>query len=236
MALIRRADAQEVTRDALVLDLGDLARQGEAILRQARTRAAALIQDAQNERDRLIAGAREAGHDQGLAAGREAGLAKGLEAGRAQAVKENQQKIDALAKAWEAALSTFDQEREAIVMQARIDVLRLAVEIASRLTRRVIAADPGAVAQALAAALSLVMRPTRVRVSVNPADAAVAADLMPQLLQKFAHVRHAEINPDESIERGGCVVKAATGAVVDADISTQIDRVVAALLPPREDA
>ncbi|GIW73664.1 MAG: hypothetical protein KatS3mg103_0186 [Phycisphaerales bacterium] len=76
MPMIPRADAQELARQAVVLDLGDLARQGQAILQRAHERAQAIIEEAKAERQRLIEGAHQLGYQQGL----EQGLAEGTEA------------------------------------------------------------------------------------------------------------------------------------------------------------
>lgn len=231
MALIRRADAQEATRDALVLDLGDLVRQGEAILKQARTRAASLLEDAQKERERLIAGAKELGRAEGFAAGREEGLAKGREEGKAQAVEATRTQIDALAATWTAALDEFSGQRDILNAQARQDVLKLAIDIAQRVTRRSIAADPKAVEASLETVFSLVLRPTAARIQVNPADEALTRELLPGLLARFNRVRDAQIIPDAAIERGGCSLRTEGGASINADIAVQLDRIAEALLP-----
>ncbi len=231
MALIRRADAQEATRDALVLDLGDLVRQGEAILKQARSRAAALLEDAQKERDRLIAGAKELGRAEGFAAGREEGLAKGREEGKAQAIEATRKQIEALSATWTAALNEFSGQRDILTAQARQDVLKLAIDIAQRITRRSIAADPKAVEASLETVFSLVLRPTAARIQVNPADEALTRELLPSLLAKFNRVRDAQITPDAGIERGGCSLRTEGGASINADIAVQLDRIAEALLP-----
>lgn len=234
MALIRRADAGDATRDALVLDLGDLARQGEAILRQARTRAASVIESAQKERDRLIADARQVGTLQGIEEGKREGLAKGAEEGAAKAIAQTKAQVATLVASWDAALAQFSSQRESMLIQARQDVLALALEIASRVTRRQIAADPRAVEPALEAALSLVMRPTRARLAVSPEDEALARQLLPELVERVGRARDVELVADPAVERGGCILRTEGGASVDANVQTQLDRIVEALLPSSE--
>lgn len=236
MALIRRADAQEATRDALVLDLGDLARQGEAILRQARSRAASLLEQAQNERDRLVAGAREIGRVEGMSQGHLEGLAKGAEEGTAQALAQTKATVNALMATWTQALDQFNAQRELMIAQARQDILALGLEIARRITHRAVQADPRAVEPALQNVLSLVMRPTRARISVNPEDEALTRQLLPGLVDRLGRVRDVEVQADDSIQRGGCILRTEGGASIDASIQTQLDRIVEALLPPGEGA
>ncbi len=234
MALIRRADAQTATRDALVLDLGDLARQGDSIIQQARRRAAEIVEEAAKERLKILAGGREAGHAEGLAAGTKEGLSRGAEEGRAAALLEARPRIEALCAAWRAGLDSFIAERESLMAEAREHVLDLAIEIASRVTRRVIAADPSLVAAQLEAVLSLVARPTRVRIAVHPEDESIARQVLPELVGRLGNIRHAEIVADPAVERGSCTLRTDGGASIDAGIGTQLDRIVEAILPEKE--
>lgn len=234
MAMIKRADAQTIARDAMVLDLGDLARQAETIMRQAHARANAIMAEAQQERERIVAGAKQIGHAEGRAAGHAEGLVAGREEGRKAAVAECTKKIESLAATWNDGLSKFNSQREELANQCRQDVLNLALEIAQRVTRRAIEVDAKSVETALETAVSLVMRPTRAKIRVNPIDEQVSRDLMPRLLATFDRVKHVEITGDESIERGGCILQAEGGASIDATVSTQLDRIVEALLPRSE--
>src|SRR5437879_148228 len=105
MALIKNSNAAVIARDAVVLDLSDLRRQGEALLAQARARADQVLAEAAAERDRLVAGAAEAGRDQGLAEGLADGRARGLDEGRAQAIAGYKPRLESLEAAWTAALT-----------------------------------------------------------------------------------------------------------------------------------
>ncbi|MCC6425357.1 MAG: hypothetical protein IT435_00920 [Phycisphaerales bacterium] len=234
MALIRRADALTATRDALVLDLGDLARQGEAIMQNARQRASGVIEDALRERDKLLGGAREAGRTEGISIGHAEGFAKGREEGKTSAIAESKQKIAAIIAAWTAALERFAAERDMLLAEARQDVLQLALEIAARITRRTIAADPTIVAEQMEAVLSLVAKPTRARILVHPEDEALAKDLLPGMLPRLVNIRHVDITADPAVERGSCRMHSDGGATIDADIAMQLDRIAQALVPERK--
>lgn len=236
MAMIKRADAQTIARDAMVLDLGDLARQGESMMKQARARAEAIIADAHKERERILAGARELGHAEGRKAGHAEGLAAGREEGKKAAIAESSRRIEAMCTSWSSAVGRFSELRNELTSQARQDLLALALEIAQRITRRAIQNDPASVAAALESAVALVLRPTRARIRIHPDDDAAARELLPGLLSTFDRVKHAEIVLDPSIERGGCILQAEGGASIDATIATQFDRIVDALLPRSEES
>lgn len=244
MALIKHASATTLTRDAVVLDLGDLQRQGEQIVESARRRAEAVVREAQAERDRLIAGADDRGYQEGLTRGLAEGEVKGLEQGRASALENSRPQFEALQKSWSEALEKFLAARDQMLHEAEQDVLQLAVAIAEKVTKRAVELDPSVVVEQIRAVLAMIVRPTGLVVAVHPEDRALAEQAMPELLRRFPAVNHAQITGDPSLDRGSCVARTAGGAdaadaasspavagEIDASIRTQLDRIVETLLP-----
>lgn len=231
MPLIRRADAEVIAKDAVVLNLGDLERQGERLECEARARAERIIAEANAERERLIADAHEKGFEEGRAAGHAEGRAAGLEEGRAQSMAELTPALQAMSERWTQALESFLQQRDQMLTEARTDVVRLAVMIAQRVTKRVIETDPGVVEGQMREALALLAARTTPRVIINPADEPLARQAIPALLARFDKTEHIELVTDPELVRGSCVVRTPTGGQIDASISTQLDRIVADLLP-----
>jgi flagellar assembly protein FliH len=242
MALIKHANAGLIAREAIVLDLGDLRRQGEDMVRQARLEGARIVSAARDERERMLAGARE----EGYAAGHEEGLTEGRVQGREEAIKatlvEHGERLAKIEAAWLAAVGEFEARREDLVQGATRDVLRLAVGIADRIVKRSVTLDPAVAADQLGAALAVVVRPTEVVVRINPEDRGVVQDALPRLMAAMPSVKHAEVMDDPTIERGGCVVgtkvdAAGTdmggwgGGEIDARLAVQLDRIVETLLP-----
>jgi flagellar biosynthesis/type III secretory pathway protein FliH len=241
MALIKQANARDLARDAIVLDLGDLQRQGAMLVTQARAQAEAIIAEARAERQRILAGAAEQGHAEGLAAGHAAGHQAGFEAGRAAALAEFKDQLAKLDAAWSAAAESFNNSREHLLRSAQRDVLRVAVRIAERVTKRVIRIDPAVAAAQLEAVLAVVVRPTRLTVRIHPDDRPTVEAALPRLAAIFTAARHVELVEDPSLTRGSCIAvtrppgssdaDTGLGGEIDASISTQLDRIVEALLP-----
>lgn len=231
--MIRRADQNTAARAALALDLGDLFRQGEAIKQAARDQAEAILASARVERDRLLAGGASEGKAQGLAKGLEEGRAKGLAEGKAAALAEHRAALEALQKSWTESLASFESLRDRLLIEARQDVLRLALLIAERVTHRAIRAEDGVVADQMAAVLALVSRPTRLVIAVHPDDLARAEEALPGLIQRFRNAGSAELVPDPALMRGSCIARAEGGASIDASIETQLDRIASTLMPDR---
>ena len=66
MPVVKQRQAERLTRSALVLDLGDLGRQAEAIIAKGRAEAEAIVAAAKTEAQKLIDSAEERGHAAGL--------------------------------------------------------------------------------------------------------------------------------------------------------------------------
>lgn len=231
MALIKRADVDRVTRDACVLDLGDMERRGELLRTAAREEAARVLADAQAERERLVEGARRDGYASGLAAGRAEGIAQGAEIGRQEAAREHAAAIEKLLASWSNALAWFEQERERMLLEARQDVLELALVLAERVTRRTIELDREVASAQLEDVLRAVARPTGLEIAVHPMDLVLVERTLGSLSSELEAAAHARVVVDNAMERGSCIARCAGGARVDASIRTQLERALEAVLP-----
>jgi flagellar biosynthesis/type III secretory pathway protein FliH len=240
MALIRHAQAERIARDAIVLDLGDVQRQAAQLMEQARRRAEEIVAEARAEREKILAGAGEKGRAEGLAKGTEEGRKAGAEQGRAAALAEWKGKLEQVEKRWVEALGSFERERDRMLTEARVDVLRLALLLSEKIVKRVVEVDPGIVGEQLQAVLALVARPTELLITINPGDRGAAEAALPGLMARFQSVRHVELVGDAKVSRGSCVARtrgrageggAAGGGEIDAGIEGQLQRIAELLLP-----
>lgn len=231
MGMIKRADLERHTRDAYVMDLRDLERRGSALVEAANSKAAQIISDAHNERESLIGTASQEGHSQGYTEGHAAGFAKGHEDGVKQAQAEHAQQLDLLLAAWSEQLELFERQRDSMLELARVQVVELAAAIAQRVVHRAVELDPAVVLQEVESVLSSVTESTRLVLSVHPDDAELVNTELPALIDRFASCEHAQVVTDPALPRGSCIARTPGGGVLDASISTQLDRIVSALLP-----
>lgn len=234
MGLIRRADADHLARDAVVLDLGQLEQQRDAMLTTAHRQAQDVIAEAKAERDRILSGAAEAGKKQGFEAGHKAGLKNGQTQGRAAATEEFRETLDLLIRSWAETLEQFAAQRERMLQEARIDVVRLACQIASRATGLLVECEPGIVEGLLAEILTLVSGPTRLRVRVHPEDEPALREAVPQLLAKLESQAHVDLVIDSTCARGTCAAVTERHGVIDASVGTRLERLVDAILGRQE--
>lgn len=232
MAMIRRSDLDSLSRDALVLNLGDLLAQGEAIRTRAEAEAERVRLAAEAERVRLVSGASEVGQKQGYEEGLRAGTAAGRKQGYEAAIAEHRQALQKVEAEWQKALEKFEGEREEMLIAARRDLVVLAVTIARRVVRREIEVGKNGVVEQFVAALEHVARPTRLTIVVHPEDQELLRAAIPALCARFANARHVDVISETTLERGACLVRTGEGGSIDAGINAQIERIAEALIPP----
>ncbi len=234
MPLLKEERALPQLKDAVVLDLGDLAAQGRRVVEAARQRASDILEEARREAAALTAQAAETGRAQGHAEGLAAGQAEGRAAGREEAVAAVRAEADPLCASLKSVLDAWDAQRRAFEDAAQLDVLRLAVALGRKIVHRQVNTRPEVVVDQVAAALRRVLETTDVRLRVHPQDQGVLAEALPDLLAGLAHLNHVELVEDAQVGRGGCAVDLPEGGGVDASIELQLERVAAFLLPKSE--
>ena len=230
MALIRSKKAAALVREAVVLDLGDLARQGEAIKQRAIAQADQILSEARDEARRLAQTASHQGHAEGLKKGTAEGHQHGSDQGRKEAFAQQTAALEAMQKQWTEALGAFIESRRGLLIEARLDVLRLALAIAERIVFRTVELDPTVIEDQMTEALSLLARRSAVTIRLHPRDQEHAQAVLPQIVAQMHQCEHAVLVQDEAVTPGGCIVQAGL-TTIDATIETQLDRIVATLLP-----
>ncbi len=231
MAVIKKSEAVSAARNAVVLDLGDIARQAELLRKRAEEQAEAIIADARAQREQLIASGYEEGHAEGSKKGYAEGFAKGEEEGKQESTVAARVKLDEIEKAWTEALDEFADGRHHLLVECKENVVRLAISIAERVIHRAVKLDERVVLAQVEHALKLIGRPTRVAVLINPDDGAMVRRALPSISARLGAMEHVVLEEDPSITRGGCIVRTAEGGEIDASLETQIGRIAQTLLP-----
>jgi flagellar assembly protein FliH len=214
--------------------LADIERHAKNILLRAQQQAEQLLAAAQAEAEVL----KQQSHAQGLIEGRVEGTAQGLEqgkqAGKQQALNEHRAKLQEAMQAIIAATTSFNATRADLNAAALTDVIRLAIAIATRVTKRQGILDPQVLASNLAEAMKLVMGSNDVRIAIHPSQRATLDAMLPELRLQWPNLAHVHMLDDESLSPGGCRVFTEQGQI-DADLAGQLDRIAAELLPLPEE-
>lgn len=230
MPVVKHQQAAPMIREAIVLDLGDIGRQASRMRVAAEAQASRIIEESQREAKALISAASERGYSDGLAQGVQKGIEEGRKKGHAEALAASAEKLAKLQQAWSDVASQWESQRKDMAREANEAVLHFALTLAERVVHRVLEVDRSVIVDQVANALSHVMRPLDPTVKINPADRAMVDEAMPQLMREFTQFQHVHLVEDDGITPGGCVVATAQG-LIDAQIETQLERIVEMMLP-----
>lgn len=159
------------------------------------------------------------GHQDGYAAGQEEGRLQGynqgLEEGRALA-QEAGQRLSALTRQFEAALSSLDQ-------RVADELLSLALEVARQMVQQAIRVKPELLLPTLRQALAELPHP-QATIVLHPDDAQLVREYLGEQLSASGH----RLQEDPHMARGGCLLET-QGSELDATLSTRWHNIVANL-------
>jgi len=202
-------------------------------LRDIEAEAAAILADARKQAEEIG----RAAHATGLAQGRQEGLAQGLaegkQSGHEQALAEHRERLAQLVQALAKTAAELDASRGQLEAQGLVEVIALASGIARRVTKRQGMIDPAVLRANLAEALQLAINSADIRIALHPSQIDLLKTELPELLKNWPNLRHVELVEDAAIAPGGCRIFTPHGQV-DADLNTQLDRVIDSLFvkPP----
>jgi len=162
---------------------------------------------------------------------RASGYAAGLAEGRASGDEQVQAAVLGAGQQFQALIDNLNQALNSLDQSVAEDLLALAIEIASQVTRGVISARSDALLPVVREAISsLPMQQSNVVLRLNPGD---AASIRALLGDEFAQTG-TQIVEDSEISIGGCRLLAGASEV-DATIETRWKRVLESIgAEPRE--
>jgi flagellar assembly protein FliH len=146
------------------------------------------------------------------------GFAQGEKAGREIAEK----KVDAVMRRYAESILELGNTRTLLYAQIEKEVVRLAVEVAKKIVHREIYLDKDIIQTLVRVALGHVSEKSPVTIHLNPVDYGYLLEERANLSQSEG--RDVTLLADNSIERGGCLVKTDCGDV-DARIEEKFKEV-----------
>jgi flagellar assembly protein FliH len=218
MPLIKAAIATTTVR----LSLRDFDQEARERLDHARGQADAIVEQALHRAGEIGA--------QAMAGGWERGYAQGMADARREVVERYTEEIALAVAALARAAAMLEASRTRLQEDALADVVRLAIAIAQRVTRRQGVIDAAVLTENLRDAVKQLIRRDDVRIAIHPSQRATLAEALAQLKLQWPTLEHAEIVEDETIAPGGCRVAGGQGEI-DADLQAQLDRIAADLIP-----
>jgi len=230
MAVIKNTEAAGMLKEAIVLDLGDIARQAAQIEAAACAKASQIEAAARDRAAQLTENAGAEGFEQGKAQGIEAGRDQGRQQGRLEAFKQAEDQLNQLHEAWATTGTQLEECRQNLEREAHQSMLELAMRLAEKIVHRTVQVDDTVVVDQVAAALGHVLGEYDVTVRISPDDRPMLEQAMPDLMDQFNRFEHIKLVDDDDVRRGGCMLGFGQGCV-DATLDTQLRRIVELLMP-----
>jgi flagellar assembly protein FliH len=227
MGLIKSAN---VPASVSPFSMRDIENQARTILLRAQQQAEQLLAAAQAECEQLKLAAIGQGSAQGQREGLARGLDQGKKAGHQQALDENRAQFQQAIAALTQAAGAIEAQRDALEATALQDVVRLAIAVAQRVTKRQGLIDPQVLAANLQDAMKLVVQHSDLRIAIHPVQRKTLDAALPLLQLQWPGLKHVEVIEDAALAQGGCRIFTRQGQI-DADLGVQLDRVVSDLLP-----
>lgn len=174
------------------------------------------VADPEAERRQALDEAREAGYQAGL----EEAIRTEVEFLRARAEEEH--------AVLRSLMRSINERLDRLTGELERDAFRFALAVAGRILKTAVQEDREIVVRQVREAVRRVVGVESIILRVNPADEAVVREQRDRILSSADSIRQVVIEPDEAIERGGCIIETASGTI-DARIATQLKQIEAVL-------
>lgn len=226
---ILKANAARNLGSNIVFDYGDLRRQCDEQLQQARQEAEQIRAQAQSETEQI----RRKAHDEGRAEGLREGLAnaaadierKASEIADGLALEKLQTTFPAI----QAAATAMVHERDRWLSQWEGAAVGLAIAIAEKILHRQLELSPDIAIELMRQTLDVAAGSSQLKLRMHPEDVKLLGPHADDVVRAASRCGDVEVVDDPSIARGGCVIETQHGTI-DAQIETQLDRIMSELV------
>jgi flagellar assembly protein FliH len=169
--------------------------------------------------------ARTEGKEQGHAEGMDSGYNAGLEKARAEVSEQYREKFTGLAEALEGVSAKLEENFSGLAALNEPRMLRLWQGMLEKMLQREMILEPEGVLNVLSDILARLSDKNRVLIYVSPGDLELLQESLEGEFEDILRgVRHLELKPDASVDKGSCIVETNLG-VYDARWRTQLDQI-----------
>jgi len=210
-SIIKSTDYAQGAR-AATFNFDDMARHGEAYIKQMREEAAKILAEAQQQAERIR---KQAEID---------GLKAAQRQHQAQVEAEAAKRMEAVLPALRAAVGEIQTSKQGWLAHWERSGVRLASRIAERVLRRELAVRPDLPLALMRESLELATGGGRIRILLNPADVQSLGSQVQLVLKEMGRLAETEVTADERIERGGCRLEMRHGSI-DQQLGAQLQRI-----------
>jgi flagellar assembly protein FliH len=145
----------------------------------------------------------------------------GYQAGHAASAKELEVEMAGKARDLTSMIDDVVSQRSRLVSESEEAVVRLACDIAKRIVEKVADVDKETIVRVAKASVARLADSQKVTIRVSPSDLEVLEKHRAEWLQATRSGSSVEIQEDERIRRGGCLIEGSSG-YIEAEIDRQI--------------
>jgi flagellar assembly protein FliH len=174
----------------------------------------ALLERSENDLPRRLQQSREEGFREGMKKGEAAAYEK--------ARAESEAQIDALRKRISAFLSEIEDSKKSIYANAHAILLELAYKLAQKIIQNEVTLNPGIILGVIKKSMAYIADRERIIVRVSKDDLETVSQNNSFWMPVGERLESIVIEPDDRIEKGGCIIESNSGAV-DARLGVQFE-------------
>ncbi|HET6452613.1 MAG TPA: flagellar assembly protein FliH [Spirochaetia bacterium] len=217
-----QAEAEKIRKDAEKVAFDEVKRknnqaqkirqdaedQAQAILAEARQKAAALEQDI---KQRVTQTEREA-------------YEKGLAEGHAEGYEEGKAEVQRLVESLHGIISKAIEKRNEIIQEAETQIINLVLLIVKKVIKVISENQKNVVINNVVQALRKLKSRGDVVIRVNLADLELTSEHVKDFMKMVENVKSITVLEDSTVDRGGCIIETDFGQI-DARISSQLHEI-----------
>jgi flagellar assembly protein FliH len=195
------------------------------MLDKANRNADAILVDAAKQAHDIMKTSKREGYEKGYNEGLEDGYKAGYEKGKAEAEAQFQNKFNKLDKLYE----DFQQEKRALYKTCENDMVRLSIDIATKVLDSALEGDQTLFLKLAQKILEESKNSSCIKLRVSSYDYPIVISKKDYLLSVVPGVKDMEIVEDKFLKRGSCIADTDLG-IIDGSIEKQISKIQKAFL------
>ncbi|MCP4583194.1 MAG: hypothetical protein GY839_16420 [candidate division Zixibacteria bacterium] len=154
----------------------------------------------------------------------EAAHNKGFQEGRANGLAEGQARTDQVTQVINKVLAEFDNSSAKFFEEIEKVAIDMSVHLAKKIIGEAAAKVPDVIKTNVDKCINLLAGAGTVEIKINPADYDIIKAYLPDLDRKSENRYSFVLEPDQNVERGGCLVEF-EGSVIDGRVETQFEKI-----------
>ncbi len=151
--------------------------------------------------------------------------------GLAEGAREGTQKAQDVTHNLARTITEAIEQREAMLNEARDNILHLVLQISRKVTFDAVRVDPELTRDMIARLIDTLVDPSRLRIKVNPDHLPVLEQHIDEFIKGSHRIKELTFAPDPRVRFGGCLIET-PGGDIDARLESQLDVVTDAVLEP----